>query len=382
MKNIFWSALLVIGISFIAVSQTQVVSVKYNGYSIAVPATQEWSGDADLVPVIAGTIDSLSKKASQNRFGIAVGNDLKNLSEVTFLELFDAKTDKVIRKISAAEYFGNENSSWTRVPEESKASASSIVGAFKFTVNGNVLTFIKELALVEDAALPGGKKLQVSFVLSSPAAMKIKVRMSSLVAGNYAKFSNAFSIAYLEPASRVKSSILFYVNTPSAVNIEIAKKDGRQVLTLSGNPVSVTPNQKTKIFSLDVIGSSISFPNYIPKQIENLYHYLSLGTSSPSVAIVPVPDKPKTSPGDTLGYTIYYHNIGTAPASDIKVTGIIPPGTKYLAGSAEGKGTTMSFTRAEAAPPALGEITNIEWMDKTIIKSGEERCVRYKVIVR
>jgi uncharacterized repeat protein (TIGR01451 family) len=358
MKNILWLAMLLTLMSIAVLGQTlNVVSVKYPGYTLAVPSVLEGYSDAELVPFVAGKIDSLPKKAAQSRFGILFRDDAKNLSGITVMEILDAATNKVIRKINLDEYFNGKD---------------------------NELKFIKEINLVEDEALPGGKKLEVSFSLQSSSALKVKARLHGKVEGSLAQASNGFVISNNEPLTSLKPALLFQVITGVPAQMEVAKKAKQQTFVLTGSAVAVEPNQKTKVLSFDIVGSTVSFAKYVSQQVENVKGYYAGKNVAPNVIVVTMSEKPKTSPGDTMTYAIYYHNIGTAPATDINLTGLIPAGTRYLEGSAtaEIKDAIISYTRKEAKPPTKGDVLSVKWNDKTKIKSGEERWVRYKVVVR
>jgi uncharacterized repeat protein (TIGR01451 family) len=359
MKNVFWIAMLITIIGIVAFGQTQnVVSIKYPGYVLAAPLVLEGYNDADLIPMVAGKIDSLPKKAVQSRFGILFRDDAKNLSGFTVMEVLDAATNKVIRKISLDEYFNGRD---------------------------NDLKFMKDIALVDDEALPGGKKLEVSFWLqSSTTALKVKARLYGRVEGAMVQASNGFIISNNEPLTMLKPALLFRVITGVPIQIEASKKGKPKGFILTGSAIMIKPNQKEKILSFDIVGSTISFAKYVPQQLENIKSYYASKKATPSVIVVMESEKPKSAPGDTMTYTIYYHNIGTAPATDINLTGPVPAGTQYLEGSAtaEVKDAIISYVRNEAISQAKGEVLSVKWEDKSRIEPGKERWVRYKVLVR
>lgn len=49
-------------------------------------------------------------------------------------------------------------------------------------------------------------------------------------------------------------------------------------------------------------------------------------------------------PGDIVKYTIAYRNVGTVEARDGRIVDPIPKETAYVSGSAEGKGTAITFS--------------------------------------
>lgn len=51
-----------------------------------------------------------------------------------------------------------------------------------------------------------------------------------------------------------------------------------------------------------------------------------------------------SAPGEVLIYTLHYKNVGDEKATAVKVDNPLPTGTHYVAGSAQGEGSQISFS--------------------------------------
>ena len=87
-------------------------------------------------------------------------------------------------------------------------------------------------------------------------------------------------------------------------------------------------------------------------------------------------------PGDTLTYTIYSHNIGTAGAADIVINNPVPSGSSFVEGSATGQGTAITVSRGPASGQKQGKASAITWKYKSAFQPGDSRSVSFKVIAQ
>jgi uncharacterized repeat protein (TIGR01451 family) len=107
------------------------------------------------------------------------------------------------------------------------------------------------------------------------------------------------------------------------------------------------------------------------------------------------------NPGETVRYTISYTNGGSSEARNAVIVDPIPPGTAYLADSAEGKGAEITFSLdgKRYEPPTLltyragngkgtemtavpGMYTHIRWKLAKPVPRGGSGEVRFKVTVK
>jgi uncharacterized repeat protein (TIGR01451 family) len=110
-----------------------------------------------------------------------------------------------------------------------------------------------------------------------------------------------------------------------------------------------------------------------------------------------------TSLGDVLVYTITYENTGKTAAVDARIVNPIPKGTVYVAGSAEGANTEISYSidnnrswhsqpvmiqtqrpdgMIENKAATMERYTHISWVVKKPLQPGQSGKVSFKVNVK
>ena len=104
-------------------------------------------------------------------------------------------------------------------------------------------------------------------------------------------------------------------------------------------------------------------------------------------------------PGDQVIYTVTFANEGDQPASGVTVVDPIPPQTRYVAGSAFGPGTDITFsvdggtsfasaeelkvTDANGATRAARaeEYTHIRWVFRGELEPGAQGYARFRAVL-
>ncbi|MFZ1977108.1 MAG: DUF11 domain-containing protein [Bacteroidota bacterium] len=336
------------------------VSIHYPGYTLSAAAVLSGNPDAGIIPFAAGKLDKLPAKNPDSRFGILYSDNAQSLPSTTLMEIFDAATNAVIKKVTLDEYYGNESLTWNN-------------GDMKLT---------REVQLVESANLPAGKQIRIDFKLESAKAFKVYAKFYGKAEGLFKSSGRTFSISNIDPLTTDRPALIVAVEQARQITVEPFKKGKPQSFTITTSALQVEQNHAVSLFTLDVVGTSVPFPGSVGRQAVNLQAYLTTHKAAAKIAVETVPDKQKTMPGDTLTYKIYYDNIGTDDAANMSVSGPIPEGTTYIEGSAAGEGTKISFERKKAAAPQTGAVININWIDQRLLKPGEERWVEYKVVTR
>ena len=105
-------------------------------------------------------------------------------------------------------------------------------------------------------------------------------------------------------------------------------------------------------------------------------------------------------PGDELIYTVVFTNISEELADNVRVTNPIPDELRYVADSAFGPGTEISYsiddgasfaapdallvqlTDGDARPATPDDYTHIRWTLKNPLEAGARGFARYRAIVR
>ncbi len=383
MRNIqYMSFLLIAGVISVIAQPSSSVSLHYTGYAITIPSSLVNAADAALVPVIDGKLDVVPQKNPTSRFGILFRENASKPEAATIMEIIDAATDKVIKKVNLAEYYGKETASWKNVAEGNKATETSITSVFRCQVKEGEFKLVREISVQADKNLPGGKKVMIAFMIEPKSPMKLKVKFSGIAVGVASSTVQSLVITNAEPLTTLHPAIEVFVKDVDQIQVEQLKKGKPQSFTITSKEASLDAGKSSEVMALSVVGTSIVFSGYAEKEAKSLEKYFNTNKPAPEIVIITQPDKQKAYPGDTLTYTLYYHNIGTDVATDISLVGQIPSGAQYVEESAESNGTTLTLNRKEAQAPALGVVTSLNWNDKRILKSGDERCVRYKVVIR
>jgi uncharacterized repeat protein (TIGR01451 family) len=336
------------------------VSIHYPGYTLSGTAGLSGNPDAGIVPFATGKLDKLPAKNPDSRFGILYRDNAQSLQSTVLMEIFDAATNAVLKKVTLDEYYGNESLTWD---------------------NGNV-KLTREVQIVESANLPAGKQIRIDFKLESAKALKVYAKFYGKAEGLFKSSGRTFTISNIDPLTTERPALIGAVEQGKQITAEPLKKGKPQSFIITTSALQIGQNHAVSIFTLDIVGTTVPFPGSAGRQAANIEAYLTTHKTAAKIAVETVPDKQKTSPGDTLTYKIYYDNIGTGDAADMSVSGPIPEGTTYVEGSAAGEGTKISFERKKAASPQTGAVININWIDQRLLKPGEERWVEYKVVTR
>jgi uncharacterized repeat protein (TIGR01451 family) len=112
-----------------------------------------------------------------------------------------------------------------------------------------------------------------------------------------------------------------------------------------------------------------------------------------------VPAQPVV-PGEQVIYTVTFENVGQKPATDVAIVNPVPEHTTYVAGSAGGPGTEVSFSvdggRTWGAPEQLklraadgteraatpADYTHVRWVLRNPLTPGAVAFARYRVVVK
>jgi len=367
--------------SAIALAQ-KVVELQYPAYSVTVfsqPRSEDEMKDAPFLIARQRTV----KGKELRPFGMFLREKGKSSDLQTVLEIIDAEKNVSIKKVSLAEYFGKETVSWQTIGAESKTSPKKIISVFRIQSGAYNFKLIRELAITEDRNLPLGEKINMAFSMESNNPLKLRVKFLGIVEGTWKSLGNSLLISDLDTVSRIHSTLVFHPLQEGTIEVtRPSKKGDAPRIIVTSKVTSLSTNTPTIVFSIELAGTSISFDRHIAQQAENIQSYFNTHIGKPAIVTVTQASKASSHPGDTLLFLLYSHNIGTAPAIENTLNNIIPAGTLYLEGTAEGKESDITYTRREATPPQMNPVTNITWKYQDPIYSGEERIASFKVVVQ
>lgn len=136
------------------------------------------------------------------------------------------------------------------------------------------------------------------------------------------------------------------------------------------------------LLSFNVNGTTVKNYEKSVHQAINIEKILSEKKQTTDLAIFNTADNANPFPGDTVTFTISYHNIGNAFAQDVVITNPIPENMYYVGGSASGANSEITLERKQVAAPQQGEVVSVKWVVKKRILPGEEGSVSMKAVVR
>jgi uncharacterized repeat protein (TIGR01451 family) len=367
--------------SSIGLSQ-KVIELQYPTYTLSVFAQPRSEDESKVAPFI--TAHQLTGKGKElGPFGVLLKEKGESIGNQTILEIIDAVKNVSIKKISLNEYYGKETSSWKSIAAESKTLSGKIISAFRIQIGAYNIKLTREITATEERNLPLGKKMIVAFSAESDTSLKLKVKFFGIAEGSWKSAGKSFFISDGDSLSAIHPTLIFHPLQVSNIDAgSSSKKNTPKHFTVTSKEIPVPRNIQTTIYALEVTGTTVSFKEHIAQQAENLQTYFNTHIGRPAVVAVSQANKSTTRPGDTLTFLLYSHNIGTAAATENTLNNIIPVGTQYIEGSAEGAGSTISFTRTEAVLPQIGLVSNITWKFKDPIYPGEELTASFKVIIQ
>jgi uncharacterized repeat protein (TIGR01451 family) len=96
-------------------------------------------------------------------------------------------------------------------------------------------------------------------------------------------------------------------------------------------------------------------------------------------------DRAAAAPGDTITYTITYTNTGNLDALNVVVIDPVPAASAYVAGSASGAGTTVTWSHDGGATYdglQTTPVTHVKWSRAASLPASGTGSVSFKVTVR
>jgi uncharacterized repeat protein (TIGR01451 family) len=341
-------------LNVIAAEQYNSVSVKYKSMTLAF-VQQPLKADAKLLPLIDGTITGGSKE----RFGIYLGG---TPSSTTILEILD-NTNAVVKSISINDLLGKGISRETNVLASSKPRRAFNTYVIRLP-QGDAELVIKSIATGDEFA--ADQQLIVIFALKTASPMAAALRLQLPCLGTSETAGNGFVIVAKSGAAAFAASVI----QSRAV---IADKNK---ITITSDVKTTEAASETAMLWLVIKGVTSSSPTDAKTQALRVIKDNAQQAGQPQLVIVNAADKEKLTKADTTSYSIICVNIGTGDATSIVLANPIPKGTKYVAGSGTREGAVLNEENENS------EVQNLKWTFSTPLSPGQERIVRFKVVVQ
>jgi uncharacterized repeat protein (TIGR01451 family) len=333
--------------------------------------------EAGKIFIVSAKPDGPSGKEAKP-YGLRLAGTGKSPLSQPCIELIDARTKQTVRKISAGELFGKESAGWKSVPSQTVTGEGKTVSAFAFTADHQQFTFTRTLQSVSDEHLPEGKGVSMTFAVTSEKPMEMSMRLSAACDGASGAEGHSWFVGDSLNGEAGQAMVVMTAGPASSVACQAPKRKGEPaLLTIESKSAQLPASAKTELLTLTIAGTTVGAPAHTLKQARNIMGYFNTQAPKPELAAITSVDRPHTISGDTLTYTIEYHNIGTAPGKDVEINNPMPSGARYLEDSAEGDGGAVTVARS-----AQNDAVSIQWKSAAAIQPGEHRSVRFKVVIQ
>lgn len=232
-----------------------------------------------------------------------------------------------------------------------------------------------------DEGLPTGRKCVLSYGAKLPAG-KYVARLRLLTNGAVQPVGTT-AIATARLVKGKSASPVIVLASSGAVRWSVTPVKGTEnsLCVVETTPVE-SKGGWYSLFSFDVSGTTIDDPQKAMSQVQHIANRVAAKEDAPDLIITNTADRVTTVPGDTVTYTIAYHNIGSGYAQDAVISNPVPEGVTLIEPSAAGKNASVSFERKAGTGDVPGEVTLVKWKINGRIMPGDSGVVTMKVIVR
>jgi uncharacterized repeat protein (TIGR01451 family) len=351
-------------------SQAQTVQLKLGDYTLSGAASPKKEGSS-----LEFLQASFSKSAkNQKGFGLWYAVSENAMSDV-ILEITDASSKSVIRKVTASDLLGKGKS-------ETLSNGSHLVSTYQFGSGPGLVELQVDYSAVADESAPLGKKLLISYKLRTAKSSVVDAVLNLKSEGDIQKLgASGFGVTRMENGQPAFPSIV--VSSLSSVNTEVASRsNGFQQVSIQVMNVTTKEKAWSSLFSFEAVGTTVKSTEKTVDQANRIVNRVSIKEAKPDLAIFNTASPTSTVPGDTVTYVITYCNIGNALAQNAEITNPVPDGVRLLENSVENSGANVVIERKPAVAPEVGAPTLVRWQITKNILPGEEGKVTMKVVVR
>ncbi len=311
------------------------------------------------------TMKPVKNAKDDNAFGFWISNNT-NASAV-FLEVKDG--NKSVLSVTAKDF-------------AAKAKYRGSTASYKSGNGANAIELIIESVFETDDAMPLAKAIHVAVKAKLQGARSLTAVMT-LYADGFVRTigTNGVATSRVEKGRAEYPLVILTGNAGTTVTTEAGehKSPGNLVHLRTSTMAS---SADVPLISFRVNGSTVKDFEKSVQQASNIEKVVSEKKETTELAIFNTADNTNPFPGDTVTYTISYHNIGTAFAQDVVITNPVPDNMYYVGGSATGANSEITLERKQVAAPQQGDVVSVKWVIKKRILPGEEGNVSMKAVVR
>jgi uncharacterized repeat protein (TIGR01451 family) len=354
--------ILLMTLSVVAMAFTQGTQLKAYDYLLQANGLNKLkNGKVGLV-----TVKPAQNAKDETTFGYWISNNTN--ASATFLEVKDG--NKSILSVNAKDF-------------SAKAKVQSNGTKTSYSYSAGTVSVVLDADVVSDETLPLGKSVQFSLKVRSASAKNLTAVLTLFGDGYVNKVgTNGASNSRVEKGKAEYPLVLIAGNNGSVVSTESSeqKAPGRSIKVSSSDVPST--GEEVEVLSFRTLVSTVKNFEKSALQVKNIESLIVSKKEKTELSILNSASKVTPFPGDTITYTITYHNIGSSPAQDVVISNPIPALTTYVENSAAGEMAEVSIDRKKVAPPQQGEVTGVNWKVTKRINPGEEGTVSFKAIVR
>ncbi|MEW5797472.1 MAG: hypothetical protein AB1728_00570 [Bacteroidota bacterium] len=311
------------------------------------------------------TVKPVKNAKDENSFGYWISNNTN--ANAVFLEVKEGS--KTILSVTAKDF-------------SAKAKVQGSTAVYKSGTGANAVEITVESVLETDETMPLAKTIGVT-VKAKTQGNKSLTAVMTLFADGFLRTIGTNSVANsrVEKGKAEYPLVLLTGKTGTTVTTDAGeqKSPGKMVQLRSESAVS---SADAPLLSFNVTGTTVKNYEKSFQQASNIETALSEKKEKTELAIFNSANNTNPFPGDTVTYTISYHNIGNAFAQDVVITNPIPENMYYVNGSAAGANAEITLERKQVAAPQQGDVVSVKWLIKKRILPGEEGSVSMKAVVR
>jgi uncharacterized repeat protein (TIGR01451 family) len=156
----------------------------------------------------------------------------------------------------------------------------------------------------------------------------------------------------------------------------IAKDASLPILVVAAIPASLPDG---RVATVTLTGSSSKKPTVTESAVD------TITIATPAITVVKSVDRATARPGDLLTYSIAYTGGGSASSFAVTVTDAVPAEVVYVAGSATGAGTTITYSHdggTTYTPSDAAPVTHIRWSRTSPLAPGGSGTAAFRAAVR
>lgn len=263
-----------------------------------------------------------------------------------------------------------------------KAKVQSAGTKTSWSLTGSGVSVTIDADVVADESMPLGKAIAVSVKVKGAAGKNLSAVLSLFGDGFVGKVgNNAATTSRVEKGKPEYPFVIAAAEGNTAVSVDGDGKTAGRTVKFASAPVAMT-GEDVPVLSVRAVLSTVKNAAKSVNQAKNIEARVAAKKEVTEMSVLVAANRNNPLPGDTILYTITYHNVGTAPAQDVVVSNPVPASTSYVDNSAAGEKAEVTLDRKKVPLPQQGEVTGVNWKIGRRLNPGDEGTVTFKAVIR